>query len=208
MFDESPLLTKKQRRLLWEAIHEEESDEDHRREYSRMRSRIRDIISDFSFLFRYLPSEDRRKIFEDLDEFAEYRIKEKEDMLEDAASAEDFGEDRQLRRAPDQSYRAEEGERLYVGIVGALAFLYSGVGNSRAFENILEKAIKLAARDAGTLPLEVEVSISVTRERDREDLLEQWKEGEIEKEELLAAIDADPTFLFESLSEEEEDEGE
>ena len=88
------------------------------------------------------------------------------------------------------------GDERYNGIVGALAFLYAGVGNTRAFENMLSCAIEEAAKQEDTL-LRADVSIELSRERDREELLDRWDAGEITKEELLEALDDDPTLLFE-----------
>lgn len=200
IFDGSPLLTKKQRRLLWERVHGDAQDDGSgswdRRERSRTRARVRDIVSDFRFLFRYLPPDERKAIFEDLDEFAEYRLSEYEHIAD--------ADTERMQPVAEESDAAKRGDELYNGIVGALAFLYAGVGNTRAFENMLARAIEEAAKQDDTL-LRADVSIELSNERDREELLDKWDAGEITKEELLEALDDDPTLLFEKRDSDDEE---
>lgn len=188
-FDGSPLLTKSQRRYLWERAHEDRDDD--RRQRSRIRKRVQGVVSDFEFLFRYLSPEDRASIFEELEEFAEWRAEERERMAE-ADSDELHG-----RVPTNQSEAAEVGEDLYRGVTGALGFLYAGVGNTSDFEAILENAVAKAGRQEGDL-LDVDVSIKYTREADRDDVLDRWDAGELSREEQLEALDLDPTLMFDS----------
>jgi hypothetical protein len=201
----SPLLTKSQRRLLWER-HTGEREEDDRREKSRIRGRVRDILSDFAFLYRYLPADEQRTIFDDLNEFAEWRAEESSRAVALANEREEADGPR-MRAAAEQSDAAERGEGLYKGLVGALALMYRGVGND-AFEGILEQAVKQVGRNEG-LAWDVEVTIDHRREIDREELLERWEEGDATKEELLEAFALDSSIIFEAVlggdSDEDED---
>ena len=193
--DKSPLLTKKQRRLLWEHARGEREEED-RRERSRLRSRVRDVVTDFKFVFRYLPVDDQRAIFKDFDEFVEWRVEERERMVE---HAQERGEGDELQgriRSAGQSDAAQQGEELYQGVISALALIYRGLGSIGAFEGAIESAVTRAARDEGFL-LDVDVTIDVEREVDREELLDQWKAGELTDEQILDALDLDPTLIFE-----------
>ena len=192
-FNGSPLLTKSQRRYLWERTHEDREDD--RRQRARIRDRVQDIISDFHFLFRHLPPEERAAIFDDLADYAEWRAEEIEQMREHAPGDE-AGELEVRGRVPvDQSDAAKAGEDLFHGVTGSLGFLYAGVGNTSDFEGMLEVAIAQAGRQEGDL-LDVDVSIKYTREADRDDVLDRWADGELTPEEIGEAIELDPTLPF------------
>lgn len=192
----SPLLTNTQ----WEVFidpDEDMPDADKRAHRSRARKRIRDCLRDFAYLYPNLPQRDRELIFDELDAYRAHRAKERE-ML--ATPNEGIDDERRMRRAVEEpSGEAEDGEELYEGLVSVLAFLYAGVDDREEFENMTEEAITYNRRVENLLPLTLEVSITVERERDREELLKRWEKGEIDRDELRDAIRADGTLVFDKV---------
>lgn len=208
MARDSPLLTPKQ----WEALtdpDEDMSDADKRTHRSRGRSRIRDIVNDFAYLLSEMRSDDRDKVFKPFDAYRMYREEKRqrgEDALKTYRESSDGQEPSDVNgldplsgaTAPRKSDKAKQGEALHRGTVATLAFLYGGVGDREEFTDMVEQAIRAEREARGYLPAGVDVSITIEREHDREELLEEWEN--LSDEEKLEVIDSDPRLLFDSDS--------
>lgn len=178
MSDTSPLLTATQRETL-EAIAAGETElTDNHRTRSRIRSRVRSVLMDTPFLLATLPRKDHEMIFDGIDEYREESIRKGQELWEtEFEDVDPWPPDR--IRPTDLSFQETEGEELYWGVVATLAFLYSGVDDDLEFEHMLEQAIKGARRMRGGLPLNVEVTIDISRETVDIDATGVIGEGEV-----------------------------
>ena len=200
MTDNSPLLTPTQRDLLKNLAAGDDVD---RRELSRLRNRVRSIISDFPLLLSTLPPEERRKIFDDLDTHRSFleRKWDKPAVTIGSEGVEDEPDGplsgRTLRPADDPDPVEEEAGEFHNGVVAALAFLYAGVSDGPTFEAMLEDAIRQSRHVDGKIAIDVDVRIDMNREEDRDELVELAKAGNLEGDVLKSLLKSDPMALFE-----------
>lgn len=212
--DRSPLLTKTQWEVLLDQA-EDMPDADKRAHKSRARNRIRDCLCDFAYVFSVLSKYDREQVFEDIAEYRAYRSYEsgvaaeslntsREDSIDDPR-VETGIEIGRMRAVDPPSNAAEDGKELYNGLVALLAFLYAGIDDREEFAVMLEDAIRAEREADDLLPLSVEVSITVEREHERREILKRLEDGDITPDELIEALNADPTLIFDSLDTGDED---
>lgn len=190
----SPLLTKSQREVLLEIAERETlefEDGNERTHRSRLRERVRDIIKDFAFLTELLPRQDRQELFDELHAYREFRAEELEAMRDMPTEGR-----RRMRAVPEKNDTEQAGEELYDGIVATLAFLYSGVDDRTEFERMLEKAIQNSRHAEGRIALDIEVDITVERDRDHERLVQQFAARELDLDEIEDLLNADPLAIF------------
>jgi len=188
-------------------------DDVDRRELSRLRDRIRSIIQESPLLLALLPAEERRKVFDDLETYGEYHQRkwDKEAVTIGADGVVDEPEGplsgHAMRPADEPDHVEAEGGKLRDGVIAALGFLYAGVDDTPTFEAMLEEAIRQSRLADGKIAVDVDVQIDMDREAGRDQLVEQWKAGEIEEEAMKSLMLSDPVALFEvGLSDEGEKE--